>query len=562
MRRFKVKNLLIFNLLFFTVPSILLLAVGGCSAKENNLNIKTNTNKTNLVTDVREQLVKQDLSKKGAIESPKKTDNGKFPMGINLAGDVSWSTSKMWINIAKSARDWGYVDQPYRPNLELKLSPQGYPLSDAGLWFEGYEYDPGVWQFSYQGSGEIDFAAGGKLLTTQRKADGTVTGTFQRSNKKKPDGLLIPVHLKLRNIDPNHPPSNLKIVASEYDLNSSAVYTPEFLNFIKPFKILRYMDLSETNNSQIKTWSDRLKPNAPGKGVAYEDLIELSNITHKAAWLTIPQLADDDYIRQTAKLFAQQYDPSLDLYLENSNELWNHQFSQSRDLRESMMAKLIKESGLTPEAAKLKIGQESLPQKAVLDRLCHISTIFRQEFGNTGRIKPVLAGQAANSRHLSKGLEHWVASGQQESCHLEAIAIAPYLNTQSGRDFNPASVDEVFTEMNKLYEEKVKPAIVEHAQLAQQYNLKLYAYEGGQHLNGENALDIKTAAQNDPRMGELLKDYFCFWQNSGGSDFVFFSSIDGNSKYGHWGLKTSINQGETVKHSAVIKMIEQGTCAQ
>ncbi|NJL53086.1 MAG: hypothetical protein HC930_14460 [Hydrococcus sp. SU_1_0] len=114
--------------------------------------------------------------------------------------------------------------------------------------------------------------------------------------------------------------------------------------------------------------------------------------------------------------------------------------------------------------------------------------------------------------------------------------------------------------MNKLYEEKVKPAIVEHAQLAQQYNLKLYAYEGGQHLNGENALDIKTAAQNDPRMGELLTDYFCFWQKSGGGDFVFFSSIDGNSKHGYWGLKTSVNQGETVKHSAVIKMIEQGSC--
>jgi hypothetical protein len=116
--------------------------------------------------------------------------------------------------------------------------------------------------------------------------------------------------------------------------------------------------------------------------------------------------------------------------------------------------------------------------------------------------------------------------------------------------------------MNEFYQEKVKPAIVEHAQLAQQYNLKLYAYEGGQHLNGENALEIKTAAQNDPRMGKLLKDYFCFWQKSGGEDFVFFSSIDGNSKYGHWGLKTSVNEEETVKHKVVIDAIEQGSCAQ
>jgi hypothetical protein len=166
MGQLQIKNLLILNLLFFTVPSILLLAVGGCSAKAKTPDIKTNTNQTNLVA---EQVVKQDLSKKGTVKSVKDSGTGKFPMGINLASDVSWSTTKMWINVAKSARDWGYVDKPYQPNLELKLSPQGYPLADAGLWFEGYEYDPGVWQFSYQGSGEIDFAASRKELMGQSR---------------------------------------------------------------------------------------------------------------------------------------------------------------------------------------------------------------------------------------------------------------------------------------------------------------------------------------------------------------------------------------------------------
>ncbi|MGL5075804.1 MAG: hypothetical protein ACRDBG_08170, partial [Waterburya sp.] len=298
-----------------------------------------------------------------------------------------------------------------------------------------------------------------------------------------------------------------------------------------------------------------------GKGVAYEDLIELSNVTTKEAWITLPHLADDDYIRQTAKLFAQNYNPNLNLYLENSNELWNRTFTQSRDLESSIITKLIAQEGLTEAEAIAKLRQEQLPQKAVVDRLCHISHIFRQEFGTRAdKIQPVLAGQAANSWHIKKGLEHLVATGTQESCNLEAIAIAPYLNTQYGPRFNPASVDEVFAEMNKSYETKVKTGILEHAQLAKQYNLKLYAYEGGQHLDGESALNIKTAAQNDPRMGKLLQDYFCFWKQSGGEDFVFFSSISDNSKFGHWGLKTSINEGETVKHSAVINMIEQGSC--
>ena len=547
MWRVNTKNLKVLSIILLSIPSILIFAVYGCVAEIKNKDTSKVEN--------------TDLLAKGTVE-PQTTDfSGKFPLGMNLSGDVSWSRSKMWVNVAKSARDWGHLDKPYQKDLELKLSDRGYPLSDAGLSFEGYEYEPGVWQFSYKGSGDISFRGGGKLLSATRGSDGTVTGTFERFNKKRLDGSLIPVRLIMRNIDSNNPPYDLKIVASGYDLNSKNVYTQEFLEFIKPFKILRYMDLMETNNSTVKTWSDRVKPDAPGRGVAYEDLIELSNVANKEAWITLPHLADDDYIRQTAKLFAQKYDDNLNLYLENSNELWNRNFSQTRYLHDSIIAKLMEEEGLTKAEATAKKGREQLPQKEVVDRLCHIAAIFREEFGpRADLIKPILAGQAANSWHIKKGLEHLAMTGRQESCNLHAIGIAPYINTQYGPTFNPASMDEVFAKMREFYEEKVKLKIVEHAALAKQYNLKLYAYEGGQHLNGDNAFNIKTAAQNDPRMGELLKDYFCFWQNSGGEDFVFFSSITGNSKHGHWGIKTSISEGETIKHNALIDTVEKGAC--
>ncbi|WP_019506243.1 hypothetical protein [Pleurocapsa sp. PCC 7319] len=489
--------------------------------------------------------------------------SGKFPLGINLAKDVSWSNSKMWVNVVKGARDWGYVDRPYEKDPNLKLSEKGYPLSDAGLWFEGLEYQPGVWQFSYKGSGDISFTFGGTLLSTTREADGTVTGTFLRSDRKTSDGELDSVHLIMRNIDPDNPPYDLKVVASGYDLNSPDVFTTEFLDFVKPFKILRYMDLLETNHSSVKTWSDRIKPDAPGSGVAYEDLIELSNITNKEAWITLPHLADDEHIRQTARLFAQKYDRDLNLYLENSNELWNWVFDQTYDLHNSILDQLMAAENLTEAEAIANKDHEQLPQKAVVDRLCHIADIFRQEFGDRAdRIKPVLAGQASNSWHISKGLEHLTATSRQSSCNLHAIAIAPYIDTYDGEDFNPNSVDEVFSSMREYYEAEIKPQITEHAELAKNYNLKLYAYEGGQHLTGSDALEIKTAAQNDPRMGQLLQDYFCFWKESGGEDFVYYSSISGNSEDGHWGVKTSISQKESVKHQALIDTIEKGACTK
>ena len=552
------------NFFLFSVSSILLFAIPSYADE-----ITIDSNFPHYVSN----LSHETFAKKSLTFSQYLTDNqtlrdesifsGKFPLGINLAEDVSWSSSKMWVNVVKGARNWGHIDRPYDRDPNLKLSDQGYPLSDAGLWFEGFEYQPGVWQFSYQGSGDISFAFGGTLLSATRQANGSVTGTFLRSDRKTPDGELHSVHLMMRNIDPDNPPYDLKIVASGYDLNSSDVYTQEFLDFLKPFKILRYMDLMETNHSTIKTWNDRIKPNAPGSGVAYEDLIELSNVVKKEAWITLPHLADDDYIRRTAKLFAQKYDKNLNLYLENSNELWNWVFDQTYDLHNSILDRLMEEEGLTEAKAIATKDLEQLPQKAVVDRLCNIANIFRQEFGDrANRIKPVLAGQASNSWHISKGLEHLSATGRQDSCNLHAIAIAPYIDTYDGEDFNPNSLEEVFSSMREYYEAEIKPQIEEHAELAKNNNLKLYAYEGGQHLTGYHALDIKTAAQNDPRMGQLLQDYFCFWQKSGGEDFVYYSSISGNSEDGHWGVKTSISQGESVKHQALIDTVEKGACTK
>ena len=45
-------------------------------------------------------------------------------------------------------------------------------------------------------------------------------------------------------------------------------------------------------------------------------------------WVNVPLMADDDYILQFATLLKQQLDPSLAVYVEYSNEIWNGGFSQ------------------------------------------------------------------------------------------------------------------------------------------------------------------------------------------------------------------------------------------
>ena len=93
------------------------------------------------------------------------------------------------------------------------------------------------------------------------------------------------------------------------------------------------MDWGHTNHSPIVEWSDRRKPwhqtQAGEYGVAMEYWIQLSNLLQKDPWICVPHQASDDYIRKMARMFRDQLDPNLTIYLEYSNEVWNWSFQQS-----------------------------------------------------------------------------------------------------------------------------------------------------------------------------------------------------------------------------------------
>jgi hypothetical protein len=51
-------------------------------------------------------------------------------------------------------------------------------------------------------------------------------------------------------------------------------------------------------------------------------------------WFCMPHLADDDFVRQFAVLVKERLDPSLKVYVEYSNEVWNGQFKQAHHAME------------------------------------------------------------------------------------------------------------------------------------------------------------------------------------------------------------------------------------
>jgi len=98
-------------------------------------------------------------------------------------------------------------------------------------------------------------------------------------------------------------------------------------------------------------------------------------------------------------------------------------------------------------------------------------------------------------------------------------------------------------------------------QVARKYNLKLVAYEAGQHLvgvgggeNNDQLTKLFGAANRSERMGKAYATYLKAWEDAGGDLLCNFSSVGAWSKWGSWGLVEYYDQDgrDSPKYRAVI----------
>src|SRR5688572_17337820 len=86
-------------------------------------------------------------------------------VATNLDGLSDWGTIGAFANLARTFRPWGSTDLPYTPDPNLPLTEDGYPLADAGTVTYAYSYPDGVYQVSWEGSGELSFVGMGAGFT-------------------------------------------------------------------------------------------------------------------------------------------------------------------------------------------------------------------------------------------------------------------------------------------------------------------------------------------------------------------------------------------------------------
>lgn len=465
-------------------------------------------------------------------------ESAMVPLGLNLSGVVDWSSDIVFVDAFKAARKWisQREGQPWGQGGPLKLDDRGHVLELAPgqfaetIVYTGFErrYPAGVFTALYEGDGDLDFRGDARVVKRQpgrlqveiQPKSGQVTARITRTNPENPLRGIRLIHPGFENQHVDRP------------------FHPEFLKRWAGFAAYRFMDWAETNNSKLTRWRDRPTPDHHSQalhGVAPEYLIQLANTQQTDAWFCIPHLADDEFIREYALLVKAQLDPARKVYVEYSNECWNGQFEQARYCQDQG-----KKLGLSQNAFEGQLRFYS-------QRSVEVFKIWQAVLGKD-RLVCVLAAQSANP-WTGETILAW----RDAAHHANAIAIAPYFGNRFGDPKHVASTlaltpEQLCDRLAKDIDANQK-VVKAYARLAQQHNMTLLAYEGGQHLagfqgaeNNDKLTALFHAANRHPKMKQLYLQDLRQWQNAGGGLFCIFSSMGTNSKWGSWGLLEHTDQ--------------------
>jgi len=303
------------------------------------------------------------------------------------------------------------------------------------------------------------------------------------------------------------------------------LFTNEYLELMRPFSMIRFLDWQKINNSDEFNWADRVKVGDTREArdaVPIEWCIALCNESQSDLWIQIPHRANDQYIDEMAKLVAAYLDPNLKVYVEYSNEVWNFNFKQTGELTESGKKRgynLSEEYGW--HAART------------------VTRFYNAWPGDKDRLVRVLSGQAALHWRILQAFEgaFWYAGYEGDPAKqdiFDAISIAAY-STWMPKDSEVDPITRGTWTAKDLLDWQINVGLHKHhanwyrmhGQTARDFGVSFVAYEGGQHLAaGNRHRDIKhllVEAQSHPRMYDLYLENARLFERYGGSRLVYFN---------------------------------------
>jgi hypothetical protein len=289
------------------------------------------------------------------------------------------------------------------------------------------------------------------------------------------------------------------------------------------------MDWQGTNSSALVRWSDRITPDhaqqTTPRGVAVEYLVDLCNETGADAWVCLPHLCDDEFVREFARLVLARLRPESKVYLEYSNETWN-------------TAAAFQQGVWVKEQAKLR-GIETADVAA--DEARPRYRAWLEEWrGQENRVVRVVGGWLAvpfYARRMAERLEG----------EFDAISPSGYFDPgKKANDFNDATtVDDVLDASSEYLENDTLPSLVKHAEVAKTWSEKtgrriaLICYEGGQHITTFGRKlpwqDKVVLAQSAPKMQACYERLLTGAREHGVELVCAFNYVGKSGPFGCWG---------------------------
>ncbi len=467
---------------------------------------------------------------------------GRPRFGMNLAQVADWG------------REWGLVDvfKPSRPWVERGTGPFAYDARGNPRLMPGQavetllvreidgHYPAGRYVATWRGTGRVK-VPGFDVTGTVREQPGRLEFDVTPGN----GGIQLVVTAS----DRRDPVRDIHVWMPGFE-DAKSPFHPLFLERLRPFEVLRFMGWQQTNNSPVRTWAQRAKPDdarySTDAGAPVEVLVDLANELRVSPWFCVPHQADDDYVRRFAQTVRERLRPELKVYVEYSNEVWNLAFQQAKNAQREGQRR-----GLGDLAGARFYAQRSV----------EVFRIWEEVFGGRERLVRVLASQAVNP-WLSEQILTW----QDAAKHADALAVAPYFGNELG---DPKSadavarltVDQIMDYLTAEVDGPHREHMRAQARLARKYGLELIAYEGGQHLagysgaeNNEALTALFIAANRSPRMYDLTRRHLEHWFAAGGGMHVAFNYVQGPSKWGSWGVLEYQDQpvSEAPKYRAVL----------
>lgn len=525
-------------------------------------------------------------------------------VGVNLEGLADWARMKPFADLMKTARPWGTPDEPWRP--DVPVDAEGWPMADAGVVVAVHSRDEGdpVAAYRYMAAGTYALSFTGRAAVSTTASNGVSVRNYRydaAANRSTADVEIGDGTTQLMLVfrETQGGVRNVSLLLPGY-AGTGKTFTDEFMAAIRPFGTLRFMDWLATNNNPVRSWQERTLPSsatqASERGVAFEYVVQLANEADKDIWINIPLHADDDYVRQLARLLKQRLEPGRAVYVEYSNEVWNTIFSQTGDNADAAVAEAL--------AGDRSLTNGSICTAAAFERsaggcnrwwagyfrvgkkIAAISRIFAEVSGAdaiNGRVRPVYASQFADRNMAEQVLKNIATYRGQPRALIYGIATAPYYRLDPELSNSKSlSEDAVFASFEESLRSEILPFFASgvgekgrfsagrayaggdwtspsQKALASHYGLRSLTYEGGaDYPQGEAGLAIKFRTSESPRAAEQLLRYVGRWHGCGNDLYMHFTLTSPSGRYGYWGLTNDPRNLRAAKYQALARYAASG----